>query len=238
MGYQVPLCTSKTTTNKPHIVSKTKDMKEDIASLRKEYTKASLDESSVDPNPLVQFEQWFQEAASSEVLEPNAMVLGTVNTDGQPFQRTVLLKSFDAQGFVFYTNYTSRKAGQMEHNPKVSLLFPWYSLERQVMVTGTVGKISTKESLAYFLSRPRGSQLGAWVSNQSQVISSRSLLEKKLAEMKEKFREGKIPLPDQWGGYRVVPDSIEFWQGRPNRLHDRILFEKTGESWNISRLAP
>jgi len=213
-------------------------MKEDIASIRQEYTKASLDESSVDSDPMAQFEKWFQEAVSSEVLEPNAMVLGTVDAGGRSYQRTVLLKSFDAQGFVFYTNYTSRKAKQMAHNPHVSLLFPWYSLQRQVMITGTVAKIPAKESLTYFLSRPRGSQLGAWVSNQSQVISSRSLLEKKLAEMKEKFKEGKIPLPDQWGGYRVVPDSIEFWQGRPNRLHDRLLVEKADESWNLSRLAP
>ena len=213
-------------------------MKEDIASIRKEYSQASLDIDSVHKSPFKQFEQWFQEALVSDILEPNAMVLGTVDTAGQSFQRTVLLKSYDENGFVFYTNYTSRKAQQIADNPNVSMLFPWYSLERQVMITGSASKISKAESLSYFLSRPRGSQLGAWVSNQSQIISSRSILESKLAEMKAKFKEGKIPLPEQWGGYRVVPDSIEFWQGRPNRLHDRILYQKEIDSWKLSRLSP
>lgn len=214
-------------------------MREDIASIRKEYTQAELDESSVNKNPFEQFEKWFQEALRSEIIEPTAMILGTSNSDGQPFQRTVLLKSFDEKGFVFYTNYESRKARQIESNPKVSLLFPWYMLERQVAITGAVTKVSTSESLKYFLSRPRGSQLGAWVSHQSEVITSRSILETKLAEMKRKFKEGKVPLPDHWGGYRVIPDSIEFWQGRPSRLHDRIFYQKeTKNSWNISRLSP
>ncbi|MEQ9468266.1 MAG: pyridoxamine 5'-phosphate oxidase [Ekhidna sp.] len=214
-------------------------MREDIASIRKEYTQAELDESSVNRNPFGQFEKWFQEALKSEIIEPTAMILGTTNREGQPFQRTVLLKSFDTGGFVFFTNYESRKSKQMESNPKVSLLFPWYMLERQVAITGSVKKVSTSESLKYFLSRPRGSQLGAWVSHQSEVITSRSILETKLAEMKRKFKEGKVPLPDHWGGYRVVPDSIEFWQGRPNRLHDRIFYQKEAEnSWNISRLSP
>ena len=213
-------------------------MREDIAALRKEYTQAELDENSIHTNPFLQFEQWFQEALKSQLNEPNAMSVATVNKDGQPFQRTVLLKTFNEDGFVFYTNYTSRKAQQLESNPKISLLFPWYDLERQVAITGSVVKVSAKESLTYFLTRPRGSQLGAWVSNQSEVITSRSILEMKLAEMKNKFKEGKIPLPDHWGGYRVIPDSIEFWQGRPNRLHDRILFTKTTENWKISRLAP
>lgn len=213
-------------------------MREDIAALRKEYTQAELDENSIHTNPFLQFEQWFQEALKSQLNEPNAMSVATVNKDGQPFQRTVLLKTFNEDGFVFYTNYTSRKAQQLESNPKISLLFPWYDLERQVAITGSVVKVSAKESLTYFLTRPRGSQLGAWVSNQSEVITSRSILEMKLAEMKNKFKEGKIPLPDHWGGYRVVADSIEFWQGRPNRLHDRILFTKTKDNWKISRLAP
>lgn len=213
-------------------------MREDIAALRKEYTQAELDEKSIHTNPFLQFEQWFQEALKSQINEPNAMSVATVDQHGQPFQRTVLLKTFNEEGFVFYTNYTSRKAHQLEVNPKISLLFPWYDLERQVAITGSVVKVSSKESLTYFLTRPRGSQLGAWVSNQSEVITSRSILEMKLAEMKNKFKEGKIPLPDHWGGYRVVPDSIEFWQGRPNRLHDRILFTKTTENWKISRLAP
>ena len=213
-------------------------MREDIASIRKEYTQAELDESTVLKNPFEQFEKWFQEALKSEIIEPTAMILSTVDANGQPFQRTVLLKTFSADGFVFYTNYESRKASHLQDNPKVSLLFPWYSLERQVAITGHVEKVSTKESLKYFLSRPEGSQLGAWVSNQSQVITSRNILETKLAQMKQKFKDGKIPLPDHWGGYRVIPDSIEFWQGRKSRLHDRIYFQKENSSWQISRLAP
>jgi len=214
-------------------------MREDIAALRKEYTQAELDEGSVSKNPFVQFEKWFEEAKNSEILEPNAMVLATADANGQPFQRTVLLKTYNQDGFVFYTNYESRKSQQIIGNPRVSLNFPWYSLERQVTITGTAQKVSSKESLTYFLTRPRGSQLGAWVSNQSEVISSRSILEMKLAEMTNKFKEGKIPLPDHWGGYRVIPDSIEFWQGRPNRLHDRILFEwNENDDWNIKRLSP
>lgn len=214
-------------------------MREDIAAIRKEYTQAELDENSIAKNPFQQFEKWFQEALKSEILEPTAMVLSTADQHGHPTQRTVLLKTFSEEGFVFYTNYESRKAQQMAINPHVSLLFPWYSLERQVAIIGKVEKVTMKESLAYFLSRPTGSQLGAWVSNQSQVITSRSILEIKLAEMKRKFKEGKIPLPDHWGGYRVIPTSIEFWQGRSNRLHDRIIFESDGsEAWNINRLAP
>ncbi|MEM6735467.1 MAG: pyridoxamine 5'-phosphate oxidase [Bacteroidota bacterium] len=213
-------------------------MREDIASIRKEYTRASLDESSVSKDPMKQFEKWFQETLEVKIIEPTAMSLATVNENGQPFQRTVLLKTYSSDGFVFYTNYSSRKAKHISNNAKVSVLFPWYTLERQVMITGEVNKVSTKDSLEYFLSRPRGSQLGAWVSSQSEVISSRKVLETKLAEMEHKFKEGKIPLPGHWGGYRIVPDTIEFWQGRPNRLHDRILYEKEESSWKISRLAP
>lgn len=213
-------------------------MKEDIASLRNEYTRATLDVNSVDHNPFKQFEKWFQEAIDIKIIEPTAMVLGTTDENGRSFQRTVLLKSFDKNGLIFYTNYESRKAKHIRNNPQVSLLFPWYGLERQVAITGHVSKVSKQESLKYFLSRPKGSQLGAWVSNQSQVITTRSILEMKLKEMKEKFKKGKIPLPDQWGGYRITPDSFEFWQGRTNRLHDRIFYEKKDESWTISRLSP
>ena len=214
-------------------------MREDIASIRKEYTQAELTEDSVDSNPFKQFEKWFQEALKSKIIEPTAMILGTVDENSQPYQRTVLLKTFNEDGFVFYTNYESRKASHIEANPKVSVIFPWYSLERQVAITGSIEKVSSKESLTYFLSRPRGSQLGAWVSNQSEVITSRSILEKKLAQMTRKFKEGKVPLPDHWGGYRIVPDSIEFWQGRPSRLHDRIMYELADhDHWKIKRLSP
>lgn len=209
-----------------------------IADLRKEYTKAELTEESVASSPIAQFEKWFEEAIRSELLEPNAMVLGTVNPLGQPSARTVLLKAFDSHGFVFYTNYHSRKAEEIEINNQVSLLFPWYGLERQVTILGRTEKVSKKESLSYFLSRPTGSQIGAWVSHQSQVISSRSILEMKLAEMTRKFKDGKIPLPDFWGGYRVIPHSIEFWQGRSSRLHDRIRFELLEGNWQISRISP
>ncbi|HEY9116810.1 MAG TPA: pyridoxamine 5'-phosphate oxidase [Roseivirga sp.] len=214
-------------------------MTENIADLRKEYTKASLDIDSVNPNPHIQFEKWFKEAQAGELPEPNAMILSTVDAEGQPFQRTVLMKALDEQGIVFYTNYKSRKAKQIEANNKVNILFPWFPMERQVSIQGVATKVSAKESLSYFLSRPHGSQLGAWVSQQSEVISSRSLLEMKLAEMKQKFKEGKVPLPDFWGGYRIEPTSFEFWQGRQNRLHDRLIYEKQADgSWKISRLSP
>ncbi len=208
------------------------------ADLRQEYTRATLDIDNVDPSPFNQFRKWFEEALSSELLEPNAMIVGTVDSNNQPTQRTVLLKAYDEEGLVFYTNYKSRKAKQISENPHVSLLFPWYGLERQVSITGRAQKISTKESLAYFTSRPFGSRLGAWVSQQSQVISSRSILEMKLREMKEKFKDGKVPLPDFWGGFRVVPTTFEFWQGRKNRLHDRIFYQLKEGNWEISRMSP
>lgn len=214
-------------------------MSDNIADLRKEYTKASLDIESVNSNPFQQFEKWFKEAQAGELLEPNAMVLSTVDAAGQPFQRTVLMKALDDEGIVFYTNYKSRKAQQIEGNNKVNILFPWYPMERQVAIQGIATKISTKESLNYFLSRPHGSQLGAWVSQQSEVISSRSLLEMKLAEMKQKFKEGKVPLPDFWGGYKIEPTSFEFWQGRQSRLHDRLIYQLDVDgNWKISRLSP
>ena len=213
-------------------------MSADIASIRKEYTQAQLDEDSILKNPFEQFEKWFNEALESQITEPTAMILSTVNSENRPFQRTVLLKSYGEDGLVFYTNYESRKAKHLTENPNVSILFPWYELERQVAVTGRVEKVSTQQSLKYFLSRPAGSQLGAWVSNQSQVISSRSILESKLEQMKKKFKEGKIPLPDHWGGYRIVPETFEFWQGRKSRLHDRFFFEKQESNWTLNRLAP
>ena len=215
------------------------NMTDSIADLRQDYTKASLDIDSVNKNPMVQFEKWFSEAQKGELLEPNAMVLSTVDVSGQPFQRTVLMKALATDGLVFYTNYKSRKAQQIQENNNVSVLFPWYAMERQVAIQGIVEKISATESLKYFSSRPHGSQLGAWVSQQSSVISSRSILEMKLAEMKRKFKEGKVPLPDFWGGYRIKPTTVEFWQGRQSRLHDRLIYTKQEEGiWAIDRLAP
>lgn len=189
-------------------------------------------------DPVAQFSEWFTQATELGLHEPNAMTLATVDNTGMPYQRTVLLKYYDADGFVFFTNYSSRKAKQMAQNPRVSLLFPWIMLERQVIVQGTVEKISSAESLKYFTSRPRESQIGAWVSNQSEVITSRKFLIQKLAEIKEKFAHGEIPLPSFWGGYRVVPQQIEFWQGGPARLHDRLLYRRAGDVWEIERLAP
>jgi len=210
-----------------------------IADLRREYSQAALEIDSVLQEPVQQFEKWFKEAQEAEILEPNAMVLSTVDADNRPFQRTVLMKALDDRGIVFYTNYKSRKAEQIAQNNQVSILFPWYALERQVLITGRAEKVSTAESMAYFASRPFGSRLGAWVSQQSKVISSRSILEMKLAEMKQKFKDGKVPLPDFWGGYRVVPESFEFWQGRKNRLHDRLYYSANPEGgWAIERMSP
>lgn len=210
----------------------------DLSALREEYTKHGLQEAELHDSPIRQFEHWFEQALQAEAGTPNAMILATVAEDGQPSQRTVLLKYFDEQGFVFFTNYGSRKAREMDGNPKVSLLFFWNELERQAIISGQVEKVSTAESTRYFLSRPHGSQLGAWVSEQSSPISSRSMLLAKFEEMKQKFRKGEVPLPSFWGGYRVKPHRFEFWQGRPNRLHDRFQYEKTADGWQVERLAP
>ncbi|WP_369602341.1 pyridoxamine 5'-phosphate oxidase [Hahella sp. SMD15-11] len=210
----------------------------DIGDLRREYMSRGLDREDLNDDPILQFESWFREAMDSGMDDPNAMSLATCGADGQPSVRTVLLKFFDARGFVFYTNYESRKARQLDENPRAALLFPWLPLNRQVKIEGEVEKVSSSESLRYFSSRPRGSQLGAWVSQQSHVISSRQFLEMKLDEMRRKFGEGKIPLPSFWGGYRVKPTLIEFWQGRESRLHDRFQYRLEGGQWVIERLAP
>ncbi|MDR3228395.1 MAG: pyridoxamine 5'-phosphate oxidase [Puniceicoccales bacterium] len=213
----------------------------DIAYLRTEYAKAGLEQKDLAATPFRQFEVWFKQACEAQLHEPNAMSLATVSADGCPSCRTVLLKVFDEHGFVFFTNYSSKKALDIAANPRATLLFPWLHLERQVQITGTVEKITALESLRYFATRPYGSQLGAWVSHQSQVITTRQLLLKKLDEMKRKFSEGKVPLPDFWGGYRVIPQTVEFWQGRPNRLHDRFQYTRdpnTENGWRIERLAP
>lgn len=210
----------------------------DLADFRKEYSDRGLKREEMHADPVAQFSGWFAQATELGLHEPNAMTLATVDESGMPYQRTVLLKYFDGDGFVFFTNYESRKARQMARNPKVSVLFPWITLERQVIIQGSVEKISTAESLKYFTSRPRESQIGAWVSNQSEVITSRKFLMQKLAEIKEKFSHGEIPLPSFWGGYRVVPQMIEFWQGGPARLHDRFLYQRADGGWKIERLSP
>ena len=206
---------------------------------RTEYDTGKLDRADLKESPFEQFAAWFQQACQSKVIEPNAMSLATAGKDGCPLVRTVLLKSYDARGFVFFTNLESRKARQIKENPHASLLFPWLALQRQVIISGRVEKVTTAESLAYFVTRPRGSQIGAWISQQSSIVTSRKLLEMKWAEMQRKFSEGAIPLPDWWGGFRVVPREIEFWQGRVNRLHDRFLYSaQEGGKWAIERLAP
>ena len=210
----------------------------DISDMRRDFESEGLDREALDPDPNRQFETWFEEARLAGILEPNAMSLATSGADGLPDLRTVLLKYFDNRGFVFYTNYGSRKARELAENPRAALLFPWIGLNRQVIIQGQVEKVSKAESLRYFSSRPRGSQIGAWVSDQSQVISSRGLLEQKVAEIKRKFGDGEIPLPSFWGGYRVVPERIEFWQGRPSRLHDRFEYLRQNNDWHIQRLQP
>jgi len=210
----------------------------DIKGLRKEYANPVLSREMLSPDPFDQFACWFNEACAAELPEPNAMTLATVGSDGQPTLRTVLLKLFDHSGFIFFTNYSSRKARQIAENQQVALLFPWIKLARQVAVTGIAEKISAAESARYFSSRPRDSQLGAWISKQSSVLTSRQLLMMELDKMKNKFLHGEIPLPDFWGGYRVRPTSIEFWQGQTSRLHDRFLYTRKDDVWAIERLAP
>ena len=210
-----------------------------LEDMRRNYAARSLDLTDLNADPLVQFDHWMREAIESQMLEPNAMSLATANETGQPSLRTLLIKGFDHYGLVFFTNYSSAKARDIKTNPRVALMFTWLPLERQVVITGAAAKITTAESLKYFLSRPRDSQIGAWASRQSEVISTRSVLETKFAEMKAKFVRGEVPLPDHWGGYRVVPETIEFWQGRPNRIHDRFRYRKESDAnWTIERLMP
>ena len=209
-----------------------------ISHLRKDYTQSGINRKQLSSNPFSQFEKWFEQAKQAQINEVNAMSLSTATKQGLPSSRTVLLKIFDDKGFVFFTNYNSQKAQEIKENAHVALLFPWIDLERQVRITGVAEKISTKESFAYFRSRPKGSQLGAWISPQSQIIESRDFLKAKLAEMKSKFSSGSIPLPNAWGGYRVIPSQFEFWQGRSSRLHDRFVYSLHDEKWQINRLAP
>lgn len=210
----------------------------DISFTRKEYMQEGLSRKDMDADPIIQFERWYQQAEQSNHPYPNAMSLATAGADNLPTIRTVLLKLFDQQGFVFFTNYNSDKARQLTENPQAGLLFHWLELERQVKISGTVEKISTAQSLKYFSTRPRGSQIGAWTSDQSQSISSRAFLEAQLSKMKKRFSNGEIPLPDFWGGYRVIPQTIEFWQGRESRLHDRFEYRRSNDQWQMQRLAP
>jgi pyridoxamine 5'-phosphate oxidase len=209
----------------------------DLTQHRPEFLQAGLSRDELDDDPFKQFEIWFKQASNGDVIEPSAMSLAT--SDGSEISlRTVLLKHVDEKGFVFFTNYASKKSKQIEANPQVALLFPWLSIERQVKISGHVEKVSTMESIRYFATRPRDSQLGAWASQQSKTLSSRQVLLTQFEAMKNKFKQGNIPLPDFWGGYRVIPHSIEFWQGRANRLHDRFEYKLVGNRWRINRLAP
>lgn len=210
----------------------------DLFEFRKEYSGRGLGREEIHPDPIEQFSRWFTQAVELAIHEPNAMTLATATPQGAPSQRTVLLKHFDRDGFVFFSNYASRKGVEIDANPQASLLFPWIVLERQIIVEGRVEKVSREDSLHYFHSRPRDSQIGAWVSQQSAVIPSRAFLLEKLAEVSAAYAEGDIPLPPEWGGYRVVPHTIEFWQGGPARLHDRFRFTRHEQDWKLERLSP
>lgn len=210
----------------------------DISHFRREYLKSGLERKDLLTDPMAQFSHWFNQAKDTGIPDPNAMILATVSKEGRPSQRTVLLKYYDENGFVFFTNQKSRKAQEIAENDQVNLHFVWLELERQISINGSARAISATESARYFITRPRDSQIAAWVSTQSQKISSRQLLLKSFSDMKTKFGKGDIPLPSFWGGYRVEPATIEFWQGRKNRLHDRFLYQRENNEWVVGRLAP
>lgn len=210
-----------------------------LADLRKDYSLSGLLEKDLARDPFRQFDKWFQEAEAAKLTEPNAMTLATATRDGRPSARTVLLKGLDGRGFVFYSNYESRKGRELAENPRASLLFPWIALERQVIIEGTLAKITREESAAYFHSRPRASQLGAWVSQQSALITGRAVLEDAMKALDKKYAGVEVPLPPAWGGYRLAPETVEFWQGRRSRLHDRLRYRREASgSWTVERLAP
>ena len=210
-----------------------------LSDLRREYTLAGLKESDLDPNPFKQFDIWFQQALAAGLPEPNAMTLATATLDGKPSARIVLLKGFDEGGFVFFTNYESQKGRELLANPRAALVCYWIELERQVRISGGVSRVSVEESEEYFQSRPLGSQLGAWASQQSEVVGGRKILEDKLEQLTREYQTKPVPLPPHWGGYRVAPEALEFWQGRPNRLHDRLRYTRQSSSqWLIERLSP
>lgn len=209
-----------------------------LADLRRDYALAALDRSDVDPDPIVQFTRWFDEARRADILEPNAMTLATATPDGLPSARVVLLKDVSARGFTFYTDYRSQKGEELAANPRAALVFLWKEIERQVRITGRVERVSREESEGYYRSRPAGSRVGAWASVQSSVLDSRATLEDAVAAAQARFEGTDIPLPPHWGGYRVVPDSLEFWQGRQSRLHDRLRYRALEGGWSIERLSP
>ena len=209
-----------------------------IADLRREYARASLDETHVSPDPVVEFDRWFTQAREAKVLEPNAMTLATATRDGVPSARIVLLKGYDERGFVFFTDYRSQKGTELEQNPQASLVFFWAELERQIRITGPVSVVSREESEAYFQTRPRISRLSAWVSHQSQVIRGRKVLDDQAQQMGRRYPDD-VPLPPHWGGFRVTPETVEFWQGRESRLHDRLRYlRRKGDGWQLDRLSP
>lgn len=214
------------------------DQQVDIAALRREYTRGGLRRADLTAQPLDLFELWLRQACEAQLPDATAMSVATVDELGQPYQRLVLLKHYDAQGMVFYTNLGSRKAAHLAQNARISLHFPWHALERQVMVLGHAERLSVVEVMKYFHSRPKDSQIGAWVSRQSSRISARGVLESKFLELKQKFQNGEVPLPSFWGGFRVRVDAMEFWQGGEHRLHDRFIYRRNGQVWDIDRLAP
>ncbi|MEY2491487.1 MAG: pyridoxamine 5-phosphate oxidase [Verrucomicrobiota bacterium] len=214
------------------------DRSVEMAALRQEYSVQGLRRVDLDPDPFKQFGTWFTAAVEAGVRDVNAMTLATVSPDGQPTGRVVLLKGYGHDGFVFYTNYHSEKGQHFQKNPRAGLVILWKELERQIRIDGVAEKISREESIRYFHSRPVGSQLGAWVSHQSEVIDARRVLDARLAELTERFAGQEIPLPPHWGGYRVRPERFEFWQGRPNRLHDRFRYTREDKSWRLERIAP